>query len=205
MTSPPSVSVCGQIGADESGGFSIIEQMVALAIFAIILGIGIPNFVPFIADQRVRVAISDIHHDLTSARADALSNARKIIIERTGATWKQGWRICVGDTNPPLTTDTCAPAPNEEILRVTQEFSGERLKVCVPNIADFADRIVFGPDGLMARTTPFVDGDFIRVSDDLGDSDAGNDKIRTIYFGALGRRISTIEQNGGSNGGAPCP
>ena len=91
----------------------------------------------------------------------------------------------------------------EEILKITQPLPGERLRVCT-NVADFAQRIVFRPDGRIVRNTPVTDLDQITVSDDLGDGDTSNDKIRSIFFGASGR-MTTMDQNGGANGGAACP
>jgi len=181
------------------GGFTLIELMITLAIAAIILAFAAPSFTTFIADQRVRTAIADIHHDLTYARADALGNARQVILERTGANWNQGWLICV-DNNP---TNGQCDLPAEEVLKITQRIPGDRLRLCT-NVVDFVQRIVFRADGRIVRATPVTDLDQITVSDDIGDADATNDKIRSIFFGASGR-MSTIEQNGGTNGGVACP
>ena len=180
-------------------GFTLIELMITLAIVAILLGIAVPSFAPFLANQRVRSAVSDIHHDLTYARNDALNNARQVIVERTGANWKQGWVICVDNTP----TNGQCDLPAEEVLKTTQELPGDRLRFC-SNIVDFAQRIVFRADGRIVRATPVTDFDQITVSDDMGDALVDNDKIRSIFFGASGR-MSTVEQNGGTNGGVACP
>ncbi len=182
------------------GGFTLIEMMVTLAIFAVILLFGVPSLAPFVADQRVRIAISDIHHDLIFARMDALGNSRRIIVEATNPpSWKRGWVICV-DNNP--TNDMCDLAA-EEVLKITQELPGDRLRMC-SNVADFAQRIVFRPDGRIVRASPVTDLDQVTVHDDMGDSDPANDKIRSVFFGASGR-MTVIEQNGGTNGGGACP
>lgn len=181
-------------------GFTLIELMITLAIVAILLGFGVPSFAPFIANQRVRTAIADLHHDLTFARADALGNARQTVVEQTSPPdWRRGWIICV-DNNP---TNGICDLPAEEVLKTTQQIPGDRLRMCT-NVADFAQRIVFRADGRIVRLTPVADTDQITISDDMGDVNADNDKIRSIFFGASGR-MSTIEQNGGANGGIPCP
>ncbi|MBP9655388.1 MAG: GspH/FimT family pseudopilin [Rhodocyclaceae bacterium] len=181
-------------------GFTLVELLITIAIVAILLGYGVPSLSGFIADQRVRTAVADIYHDLIFARADALGNTRQVIIEqRIANDWKEGWTICVDNT--PRNGQCDLPA--EEILKITQPLPGERLRVCT-NVADFAQRIVFRPDGRIVRNTPVTDLDQITVSDDLGDGDTSNDKIRSIFFGASGR-MTTMDQNGGANGGAACP
>lgn len=183
-----------------SGGFTLIELLVTLAILAVILGLGVPSLSPFVANQRVRTAMSDFHHDLMLARSDALGNTRQVVIEQQIVNnWKEGWTICV-DNNP---TNSQCDLPAEEIIKISQPLSGVRLRICT-NVADFAQRIVFRPDGRIVRATPATDADRFTVSDDMGDGDTGNDKIRSIFFGPSGR-MSTIEQNGGTNGGLACP
>lgn len=181
-------------------GFTLVELLITVAIMAILLGFGVPSFSGFVADQRVRTAIADIHHDLVIARADALGNTRQVILEqRVAGNWKEGWTLCV-DNNP---RNGQCDLPAEEILKIAQPLPGERLRVC-SNVADFAQRVVFRPDGRIVRNTPVTDLDQITVSDDLGDGDTSNDKIRSIFFGASGR-MTTMDQNGGANGGAACP
>jgi len=72
------------------------------------------------------------------------------------------------------------------------------------NIPDFAQRIVFRADGRILRATPVTDLDRFTISDNMADAVVDNDKIRSIFFGASGR-MTTIEQNGGINGGVACP
>ena len=60
----------------------------------------------------------------------------------------------------------------------------------------------YRPDGSL--DAPPIAGGYIRVSDDMGDSDTGNDKIRSLYFAPMGR-ITTARENGGINGATPCP
>lgn len=170
--------------------------MIVLAVVAVVMMIGAPELGLFVADQRVRAALSEVHGDLAFARADAINNQRRIVIERTGAQWNNGWRICID----PDGNRMCG-ANAEEILRVTQGFAG-RVEAC-SNVADFADTIVFRPDGRIERTAPAADADRITVSDNMGDADPANDKIRSIFFGPAGR-MSTFIQNGGINGGLAC-
>jgi len=61
---------------------------------------------------------------------------------------------------------------------------------------------VFRPDGrIQGAAVP--DDARITISDTLGDSNNGNDAIRSLFFGPAGR-MQTIIQNGWQNGGQPC-
>lgn len=177
-----------------SAGFTLIELMVTIAIMAIVLMLGVPEFNQFIANQRVRTAISDIQGDLVFARADALNNQRRIVVESVNGTdWNEGWRICVAAT---ASAYDCAGSP--EILRVSQVLGGQ-LRSCGSQ-ASLA-RIAFRPDGRIDLNPAFAGNGYIRVSDDMGN--AATNKIRSIYFGP-GGRMNVREENGRSNGAMPC-
>ena len=80
-----------------SAGFTLIELMITLVIMAIVLTVGVPSFIDFIATQRVRTAASDLAADMAFARAEAIKESRWVIMEPIGGagTWKDGWRIWV--------------------------------------------------------------------------------------------------------------
>ena len=100
-------------------GFTLIELMVTLTIAAILLAFGMPQMREFIADQRVRSAISDIHGDLVFARADALGNQRRtVVVAKTGMDWNAGWSVCVAATS---TSFDCTGSP--QILRSSQGWA----------------------------------------------------------------------------------
>ena len=177
-------------------GFTLVELMVTVAIMSIVMTLGIPQFNQFIVDQRVRVAISNIQGDLLFARADALNNQRRIVVESVNANdWDAGWRICVAATD---TAYNCTGSP--EILRVAQALGGQ-LKSCASQ--NSLAKLAFRPDGRIDLNPAFAGGGYIRISDDMGDIDAANDKIRSIYFGPSGR-MNVIQENGGLHGALPC-
>lgn len=188
----------GRSSRPGSGGFTLIELMIVLVIAAILITVGVPSFTEFIAGQRVRAATSDIIADVAFARAEAIKESRQAIMERIpGATgtWKDGWRICVDiDRN-----GACATS---EERKVTLPVPG-RVKVC-SHTANFADRVVFRPDGRLVLAAAPGANDGLTLSDDLGDSSAGNDLIRTVSFGISGRPV-VLDQDAASNGGVLCP
>jgi prepilin-type N-terminal cleavage/methylation domain-containing protein len=183
---------------DSLSGFTLIELIVTVAIMGVVLTVGVPALSGFIASQRVRTAVSDTAADLAFARAEAIKESRQAIIERlAGATgtWKDGWRICVD-------LDRNGSCSNGEDRKVTQALGG-RIKVC-STATEFDTRIVFRPDGRVVRASAPGANDGLKVSDDLSDSAASNDYIRSIVIGVSGRPL-VIKQDGGSGGGTPCP
>ena len=180
-----------------TGGFTLIEMMVVIAIVAIFLTIGVPSFNDFISDQRVRTAASDLYGDLAYARAEAIKTSKRVIVERTSANWRDGWRIYV-DLNDNASFD----AATDTLLKVFDGFGTSRVQTC-SGVADFASQIIFRPDGRVVRATAATANDGITISDNRGDTDPTNDKIRSLLFGLTGR-ISVLKQNGGTNEGVAC-
>lgn len=177
-----------------SAGFTLLELLVTMLIMGIVLAIGVPQFSGIIADQRVRTAISDLRGDLIFARADAINNQERVVVEAIdGSDWNKGWRVCVAPTSYDCSDPT-------KILRVGEALD-EHLKSCGSSASLVA--LAFRPDGRLDLNPPFTGSDYIRISDDLRDSDASDDKIRTLYFGLNGR-IAEMNENGDANGVTPC-
>lgn len=175
-------------------GFSLLELMIVAVIVSIVAVLGIPEFNSFIADQRVRVAISDIQGDLLFARADALNNQRRIVIEGlNGADWTGGWRVCVADPVASPARFDCTGSP--EILRTSQGFASTRIRSCGSPVSLSNPRIAFRPDGRIDTEAPFGGLDYVRLSDNMADTSPTNDKVRSIYFGPSGR-MTTATENG---------
>lgn len=78
-----------------SGGFTLIELMVTIAIAAILLGIGAPSFSEFIKNQAVRTASSDITTMLIFARSEANKRNTNITVTPASGGWQNGWTVTV--------------------------------------------------------------------------------------------------------------
>ena len=76
-----------------TGGFTLVELMVVLAIVGIMTTIALPPLTDFVAEQRVRTTASDLVSEVAFARAKAVENGRRVIMERLATSgWDQGWR-----------------------------------------------------------------------------------------------------------------
>jgi len=75
------------------GGFTLLELMMVIAIVAILLGIGIPSYSRFIAEQRVRTAAADLQNALWRTRSEAIKLNRDVTLSPANAAdgWQSGW------------------------------------------------------------------------------------------------------------------
>lgn len=82
-------------------GFSLIELMVVLAIAAILLGIGIPNFRTFIQKQRITVAANDFFASINLARSEAIKRGARVdlVPADQDGDWAKGWLVFVDSNN----------------------------------------------------------------------------------------------------------
>ena len=71
-------------------GFTLIELMVALAIVALLLLLGMPSFTTFVRNSEIRSTSESIVNGLRAATAEAANRNRKVTFElasATGADW----------------------------------------------------------------------------------------------------------------------
>lgn len=75
------------------GGFTLVELLAVIAIFAILVSLANPAFGPFIASQRTRAAATDLLLALTQARSEAIKRAAVVNIDPAPSGWPAGWQI----------------------------------------------------------------------------------------------------------------
>lgn len=94
-------------------GFTLIELMVTVAIVAILLGIGVPSFQSYIANQRGRAATLDLIAALQSTRAEAVKRNANVLLSIDTNSNKdlQGWAV-VSDTTKVYSDCTADPLPD---------------------------------------------------------------------------------------------
>ena len=183
-------------------GFTLMELMIVLTIVAILVAVGLPNMTEFIAEQRVRTTASDIVSEIMFARAKAVEQSRRVVMEKLAVNWDQGWRIYVdGNNNGSYEAGTDTEIKQFNGFGTGAASTTGRLYTC-STVSDFANNIIFRPDGRVVRSaaaTTAADG--IYVIDPMGDTDICNNKTRAVLFDLSGR----VNSRKLTSGSASCP
>ncbi|KZC35764.1 MULTISPECIES: GspH/FimT family pseudopilin [Rhodanobacter] len=80
-----------------SHGFTLVEMLVTLAIFAVLLMIAIPSMRPFLQSQSVKNASMDLVSTVALARSEAIKRNTTVDVKATNvADWSLGWVISQG-------------------------------------------------------------------------------------------------------------
>ena len=97
MSTPVSTPVRtqGHLKIRSSAGFTLAEVLIVLAIAAILLGIGITNFQPFIDQSRLTSAANDLVTALNLAKSEAIFRSRPVALQRKGVAWTEGWTLFI--------------------------------------------------------------------------------------------------------------
>ena len=80
-----------------SHGFTLVEMLVTLAVFAVLMMIAIPSMQPFLQSQSVKNASMDINSTVELARSEAIKRNATVDVTANNATdWSQGWVVSQG-------------------------------------------------------------------------------------------------------------
>ncbi len=80
------------------GGFTAVELLVAVAVLAIMVGIGLPSLMTFIERGRVDAAADDLAQSLRYARSEAVTRNTSVTVVNAGNNFASGWSVVVNGT-----------------------------------------------------------------------------------------------------------
>ncbi len=90
---------CRNLLSERAGlqrGFSLIELIVALAVAAILLTIGVPSFSALIESQRMTTTVNNLLAAVNLTRSEALQRGARVdLAPLDGAKWENGWVVFV--------------------------------------------------------------------------------------------------------------
>lgn len=81
-----------------SRGFTLPELLIVVTVMGVLLAAGVPQFVEFIRNQRVKSASFDLFSSLVVARSEAITRNTSVTITPASTTnWANGWTITYVD------------------------------------------------------------------------------------------------------------
>jgi len=112
-------------------GFTLIELLIALAVAAVLLGIGIPSFSGAIKNSQVAADYAELRQALFLARSESVKSTSRVTVcpkialdaENCGANaddWQYGWLVFVDNTREPGET-VATIDPDDEIISISAE------------------------------------------------------------------------------------
>ena len=133
-----------------SGGFTIIEAVVTIAILAILTAIAVPSMTALISGNRLSSSANETLSAMMLARSEALRSSRRVVVCKrsdssscsAGATWADGWIVFVDEDSSGSRNGT------ETVLRAGAAAKG----VSVSGEAGLENAVIFTPRGSLTVT-----------------------------------------------------
>ena len=110
-------------GRAAAGGFTLIELMLAIAIAALLIFLGVPSFTTFLRNSEIRSTSESLLTGLRAASAEAARQNQRVLFTLAGSN-SPSWDFRLV-TSP---TDCTTTAPDPPIQKYAQEEAGQRSK-----------------------------------------------------------------------------
>ncbi|MFK7855666.1 MAG: GspH/FimT family pseudopilin [Granulosicoccus sp.] len=125
----------GQLKSSLSGGFSLIEILIALSIVVILAGFAVSGFSSWLARVKVEEVVDNLQQSLFHARSETIKHGGRIYlcgsVDRStcGSTFDRGWLVFHD-------VDSSQQLDNGENLISTISVDGAGFQVAVTNADD---------------------------------------------------------------------
>lgn len=186
-----------------SAGFTILELMVAIAVLAILAGVGVPSFREFLRNSRMTAAANDIITDFSLARSESVKRRVAVTLcksqngtscDTTATDPFRSWIVFVDDADPAVVAATDGNGvvdANETVLR--RRTIADTINVYTNANARLA---IFQPTGFPRVAATGHVSDF-RLCDDRKNvtSVGGDSAARAVRILPTGRPVATRDKS----------
>lgn len=153
---------------NKENGFTLVELMITIALFAILAAFAAPSFRTVIQNNRITTQLNDLVGSLQLARSEAVKRGQPVSLCKSadgaacngGGNWNQGWIVFL-DVDGDGALDG---ADGDTILNVGAQLNGNNTLVGSANVANV---IRFNPRGFAPNTNGTL-----ALCDDRGNSQA---------------------------------
>ena len=142
---------CRPFVCAKTGGFTLIELMVAIVMVAILIGFAVPSFTSMVNGNRLTSAVNELSAGIQSARMEAIRRSSRVVLCRSddGLTCNNGagvWRgwISFVDTN----SDDAPDGGVNSLLRVAT-LSGTAVISASPAVSGNSNLLIVRSDGMI--------------------------------------------------------
>lgn len=155
-------------GMKRQSGFNIIELMITVAVFGVLLGVGVPGIQSYIYNSRLTTQINSFATTLNHARSEAIKLNTRVVVclssngtscdgYNSGQPWNKGWILFVDrDGNSDIDAggvgvDDCAQDSTTDcVISVLPAFVGSNVLAPADSVKDI---VAFVGDGSVRCNT----------------------------------------------------
>jgi len=179
-----------RVRQNKYSGFSMVELMIALAIAAILIGVGIPSFESFMANSKMAATNNAMVYSVQIARSTAMERLVPVGLCKSddplndvptcnnAASYNDGWFVYADDNPTNGTRD-----PNEDILHRV-EAPGPAFAFTVDAV--YENQVYFNDSGASINVAG------VPVSGTMIINYSGGEEVRFLTVSANGR-VSTTD------------
>jgi len=113
-------------------GFTLIELLISIAVFMVLMGLGVPSFLSAMKNSQLNADYSQLVGALYLARSEAVKRSSNVTVcarktdTSCGTDWNKGWLVFTDNSNAGAGTIGDVDA-GDEVLKVMEELDGREV------------------------------------------------------------------------------